>query len=73
MARMKTFASENCFRYRGKHHEIYLGEPAKGQTREAAYDSAPTCREVAPLSKARKSPGRAASAVESMLAREGVH
>ncbi len=31
MARMKTFASENCFRYRGKHHEIYLGDPRRAK------------------------------------------
>ena len=27
VARMKAFAFENGYRYRGKHHEIYLGDP----------------------------------------------
>jgi hypothetical protein len=31
MARMRTFASENGYRYRGKHHEIYLGDPRKAK------------------------------------------
>ena len=29
MARMKAFASEHGYRYRGKHHEIYLGDPTR--------------------------------------------
>lgn len=31
MARMRTFASENGHRYRGKHHEIYLGDPRRAK------------------------------------------
>jgi len=31
MARMKTFASENGYRYHGKHHEIYLGDPRRAK------------------------------------------
>ena len=31
MARMRTFASENGYRYRGKHHEIYLGDPRRAK------------------------------------------
>ena len=29
MARMQSFAAENGYRYRGKHHEIYLGDPRR--------------------------------------------
>ncbi|MBZ5586969.1 MAG: GyrI-like domain-containing protein [Acidobacteriia bacterium] len=31
MARMRSFASENGYRYRGKHHEIYLGDPRRAK------------------------------------------
>jgi len=29
IARMETFADENGYRYRGRHHEIYLGDPRR--------------------------------------------
>ena len=29
LARMQTFAQENGYTYRGKHHEIYLGDPRR--------------------------------------------
>jgi hypothetical protein len=32
VARMKAFAAENGLRYRGKHHEIYLGDPRQPRT-----------------------------------------
>ncbi|MEW5872654.1 MAG: GyrI-like domain-containing protein [Chloroflexota bacterium] len=31
LERMDAFAQENNLRYRGKHHEIYLGDPRKAQ------------------------------------------
>ncbi len=31
VARMKAFAAENGYRYRGKHHEIYLSDPHQGR------------------------------------------
>jgi hypothetical protein len=31
LARMKTFAAENGYGYRGKHHEIYIGDPRRSQ------------------------------------------
>ncbi len=31
MARMKAFAAENGYRYRGKHHEIYLSDPERAK------------------------------------------
>jgi hypothetical protein len=32
VARMRAFAAENGYRYRGKHHEIYLGDPRQANT-----------------------------------------
>jgi len=29
--KMKTFALENGYRHRGKHHEIYLGDPRRAK------------------------------------------
>ena len=29
--KMKTFAQENGYRLRGKHHEIYLGDPRRAK------------------------------------------
>jgi hypothetical protein len=31
MALLKAFAQENGYRYRGKHHEIYLGDPRRAK------------------------------------------
>lgn len=31
IARMKSFAEENGYRYRGLHHEIYLGDPRRAK------------------------------------------
>ena len=31
LEKMKAFAEENGYRYRGKHHEIYLGDPRRAK------------------------------------------
>lgn len=31
VSKMQTFAEENGYRLRGKHHEIYLGDPRRAK------------------------------------------